>query len=131
MSTAENIGVVRSAYDNFKSGNIPGVISLMAGDVEWQLPHIANVPITGTRTGANAVNEFFTTVTKEQEPIEFDPRQFIADGDKVVALGHYRWRVTGTGRTFDSDFAHVFTIKDGKVVRFQEFMDTAAVAAAY
>lgn len=131
MNTAENVQVVQRAYENFKKGNIQELIGLMAGDVHWQLPEVPNVAITGTRTGTAAVTEFFATVARDQEPLEFDPRQYIADGDKVVALGHYRWRVTGTGRTFDSDFAHIFTIKNGKVVRFQEFMDTAAVAAAY
>ena len=48
----------------------------------------------------------------------FEPREFIAHGDKVVALGHYAWRVKSTGREFGGDFAHVFTMSNGKVIRF-------------
>jgi ketosteroid isomerase-like protein len=61
--------------------------------------------------------------------------QFFASGrhsgDKVVALGHYAWRVKSTGREFGGDFAHVFTMYNGKVKRFHEYMDTAAASAAH
>jgi ketosteroid isomerase-like protein len=70
-------------------------------------------------------------VEANQETLEFEPREFIAQGDKVVSLGHYRWRVKTTGREFSSDFAHVFTVRDGKIVSFQEYTDTASAARAY
>ena len=66
-----------------------------------------------------------------QEAEEFEPREFIAQGDKVVALGHYRWRIKATGRSYESDWVHVFGISDGKVLDFQEYLDTSAWAAAY
>src|SRR5688572_20418049 len=49
---------------------------------------------------------------------------------KVVALGHYT-ATTPIGKKFDSDFAMVFTLRNGKVTEFQEFTDSAAVNAAY
>jgi ketosteroid isomerase-like protein len=49
----------------------------------------------------------------------------------VVSLGDYAWRVKVTGREYESDFVHVYSVRDGKVTRFQEFMDTAVVGAAY
>ena len=70
-------------------------------------------------------------MARDQEVLEFEPREFIAQGDKVVSLGNYRWRVKDTGREFKSDFVHIFTIRDGKIVRFREHLDTAAAAAAY
>ena len=59
------------------------------------------------------------------------PREFIAQDDKVVSLGHYKWRIKETGREFESDFVHIFTIRDGQIVGFREHFDTAAAAAAY
>ena len=61
----------------------------------------------------------------------FEPTRFVGEGDLVVALGHYRWRVKATGREIASEFAHEFTVRDGRIVRFQEFMDTAAFVAGY
>jgi ketosteroid isomerase-like protein len=89
------------------------------------------VPFSGKRRGQEQMGQFFASLIDTQEVQHFDPREFIAQGDKVVALGHYAWRVKATGREFGGDFAHVFTVRDGKVVRFHEYMDTAAAAAAH
>ena len=77
------------------------------------------------------MGQFFASLVDTQEVQHFDPREFIAQDDKVVALGHYAWRVKSTGREFGGDFAHVFTVHNGKVIRFHEYMDTAAAAAAH
>lgn len=55
---------------------------------------------------------------------------FLAQGDKVVTLGHYLWRVKATEGEWESDFAHLFTVRDGRVTRFQEFTDTGALSHA-
>ena len=55
----------------------------------------------------------------------------MAQGDKVVALGHYRAVTKATGKTFESDFVMVFTLRGGKVAAFQEFTDSAGINAAF
>ena len=131
MSEQENTAVVQQAYNNFKTGNIQALLELLPDNVTWQLPEIEGVPFAGKRTGRASVGEFFQGVELNQETLEFEPREFIAQGEKVVALGHYRWRVKTTGREYDSDFAHVFTVRDGNIVAFEEYMDTAGAARAY
>jgi uncharacterized protein len=131
MSEQDNIRVVQQAYENFKTGNIQALLGLMSEDIEWNLPAIENVSFSGKRRGRAAVGEFFASLAGSQEPIEFAPEEFIAQGDKVVSLGHYRWRVKETGREYAGDFAHVFTVRNGSVVGFQEYMDTALAAAAH
>jgi hypothetical protein len=126
-----NAAVVQQAYNNFKSGNIAGLLDMLPDNVTWQLPDIEGVPFAGKRTGRSSVGEFFQGVEANQETLEFEPREFIEQGDKVVALGHYRWRVKSTGREFSSDFAHVFTVRDGQIVGFQEYLDTASASRAY
>jgi ketosteroid isomerase-like protein len=61
----------------------------------------------------------------------FEPREFIAQGDKVVVLVHSEITVTPTGRDFANSDAHVWTLRAGKVARQQSYEDTAAVADAY
>ena len=131
MSTQENIALAQQGYHNFQTGNINGIIDLSTDDIVWQLPEVEGAALSGTRTGPAGVADFFATLARDQEPIEFEPREFIAQDDKVVALGHYRWRVKDTGREFESDFVHIFTIRDGKYAGFREHFDTAALAAAY
>jgi ketosteroid isomerase-like protein len=127
----QNKSIVNQAYSNFKSGNINGILDLVADDVNWTLPQMEGVPFAGTRTGRDSVGEFFQSVVSTQESLRFEPRELIAEGDKVVALGSYQWRVKSNSREFGGDFAHVFTIRDGKVVAFNEYMDTAACRDAH
>jgi len=127
----ENIKLVKQIYQHFKRGDIKALLNLLSVNIEWQLPEIENVPFAGRRRGHEEMGQFFESLVDTQEIQHFDPREFIARGDKVLALGHYAWRVKSTGREFGGDFAHVFTVLDGKVVKFHEYMDTAAAAAAH
>ena len=131
MSEQDNIAIVQQAYKNFKSGNIPGLLDLMSDDITWQLPEMQDVPFGGKRTGRDGVGEFFATLGANQESLSFEPRETVAQGDKVVSLGSYQWRVKSTNREYGCDFAHVFTIRGGKITDFLEFTDTAAAENAY
>jgi len=131
MNPQDNVKIAQQAYADFKAGNIPSLLKLVSDRVEWILPDVAGVDVSGTRHGRDGVAEFFKTLNQSQEVIAFEPQQFIAQGDKVVVLGSYSFRVKGTHQQFDSDWAHVFTILNGQITRFQEFTDTAAVAVAY
>jgi uncharacterized protein len=77
------------------------------------------------------VGQFFGKVAQVQDVVEFQAEDFIAQGDKVVVLGHFSQRVKSTGRISASAWAHVWTIKGGKVTHFREYVDTAAVIRAY
>jgi ketosteroid isomerase-like protein len=68
---------------------------------------------------------------QSQDVIEFEPQDFIAEGDKVVATGISRWHVKSTGLTYDNPWTHVFTIRYGKVSRLRQYNNTAAAEAAY
>ena len=131
MSEKENTQLVMQAYDKFKNGDIPGLMEMMSDDIEWVLDKAENVPFTGARRGKEQVAQFFSILGENQHPLQFEPQEFIAQGDKVVALGHYAWSVKPTDRVFESDWAEVFTVQGGKITRFREYADTAAGEAAY
>ena len=127
----QNKSVVEQAYNNFKTGNIEALLDLFADDITWALPEMEGVPFGGTRQGRASVAEFFALVGATQESISFEPRELIAEGDRVVALGSYEWRVKATGRNFSSRWVHVWTIRDGKATDFDEYTDTAAAVAGH
>lgn len=133
MAEAQNTKVVQDAYAAFGRGDIPALLGYMTDDIQWQpvIGAAQHVPFSGERTGKAGVAEFFKIVGETEEFQQFEPREFIAQGDKVVALGHYRAVTKLTGRTFDADFVMVFTLRDGKVAAFREFTNTAAVNAAF
>ncbi|HLE63949.1 MAG TPA: nuclear transport factor 2 family protein [Pyrinomonadaceae bacterium] len=131
MSEQENTKVVQRGYESFKSGDIQGLLDLFSEDIQWHLPKMENVPFAGKRQGREQVKQFFASLADAQEVKQFELREVIAQGDKVVALGHYIWRVKSTGREFAADWAHVWTVRDGKLTRLHEYTDTAAAVSAY
>jgi ketosteroid isomerase-like protein len=131
MSEQENTEMVKQAYRNFQTGDIQALLNLLSEDVAWQLPEIENVPFGGKRQGPEQVAQFFASLGEAQEALEFEPREFIAQNDKVAALGRYNWRVKATGREYGGEWVHVFTLRGGKISGFQEYMDTAAARSAY
>lgn len=128
---ADNVQVVQRAIEHFQRGDIPALLDAMTDDIDWTIPVVPNVPFTGTRKGRDAVGRFFAELAQHQRARRFEPRQFVAQGDTVVVLGHYAWDVAPTGRSWDADYAHVFTVRDGRVSGFHEYMDTALAAAAF
>jgi uncharacterized protein len=131
MNEEENTRLVQQAYRDFQNGDIQGVLGSLSEDVEWVTTQLSGVPVGGTYHGVEEAGRFFSSLGDAQEPRHFEPREFVAQGEKVVALGHYAWHVGATGRQWESDFAHVFVVRDGKIARFQEYTDTAAIADAF
>jgi hypothetical protein len=133
MSGAQNTKVVREAYAAFGRGDIAALLEMMADEIHWQ-PVIGTanyVPFSGARTGKASVAEFFKRVAETEDFQQFEPRELVAQGDTVVAIGSYRATAKATGRTFESDFVMVFTFRNGRVVAFREFTDSAALNAAF
>ena len=61
------------------------------------------------------------------EFLQFEPREFLAQGDLVVVLGDATTRVLQTGRTVTDQWVHIFTTRDGKIVKFDERADMSAL----
>ena len=131
MNEQENTKIARQAYENFKNGDIQALMDSMSDDVDWEIPEIENVPFARRYRGREGAMQFFSSLAQAQDSVAFNPQEFIAQGDKVVVLGNYAWRARTTGREFGGDWAHVFTIRDGKIVGFKEYTDTAVISAAH
>lgn len=132
MQEAQNVGIVQAAYAAFGRSDIKTLLTYLADDIVWNGVYGAgsHVPTAGERRGKSSVAEFFQQVADNVSFSRFEPKEFVATGDKVVALGHYT-ATTPMKKDFDSDFAMVFTLRDGKVTQFQEFCNSAAINEAY
>jgi ketosteroid isomerase-like protein len=105
---------------------------VMADDIEWVTPGDPNDdPLAGTYRGKENVLGWFGKLAEQLDFSTFEPRDFIAQGDKVVSIVYAEATVRSTGRSVAQDEAHVWTFRDGKLARFQIYFDTAAVAAAH
>lgn len=131
MSEKDNLRIVQESYAAFGRGDLAAVLAGLADDVEWQHPEVENVPWAVACRGKDAVAGFFAAIAKSADIEKFEPLHFIAQGDRVIVLGRETVRVKSTKRTYSTEWAHAFTIRDGKVQAFREYTDTNRVAAAF
>lgn len=131
MNTKQTKQLVMQAYQHYKDHDIKGVLALTDDKVEWIGPESDYIPFAGNHHGKDQVAQFFHKLELAQDVIKFEPQNFIAEGDKVAVTGIATWRVKATGQTYDSPWVHVFTIRDGKIARFEQHTHTAAAEAAY
>lgn len=131
MDTKQTKQLVMQAYQFYKDKNINGVLSLVDDKVEWVGPESDYIPFAGQFHGKDQVAQFFSKLDQTQDVIAFEPQNFIAEGDKVAVTGISTWRVKATGLTYDNPWVHVFTVRDGKIARFEQHAHTAAAEAAF
>ena len=129
MTEQQNIEIVKRGYELFGQGDINGLLALCAENVEWVSSGPSEMPTAGIRRGHEQVAQFFTAVDELFEFERFEPKQFIAQGEQVVVLGADTAKVKATGKVLTEEWAHAFTIRDGKIAAFREYIDTAAVVA--
>lgn len=131
MSTEDNKRVIQTVFEKFGRGDVPGLLEMITEDAEWAAPGPEVVPYFGVRKGREGALEFFKNLGGNVEFERFEPGAFIAEGDRVVVLGFERGRVRGTGKTFDNDWALVFTVRDGMVAGLRMYENTASIAEAF
>jgi ketosteroid isomerase-like protein len=131
MSASDNTKVVQEAYAAFGGGDIPGLLAKLDENVEWTYPAHPAIPWAGEFKGHDGVLKFVGAIGESVDFLAFEPRTFIAEGDKVVVLGYQKMRNKASGEEWDATWAHVFTLKDGRVTSFREYPDTAAVAKGF
>jgi uncharacterized protein len=127
MSEQQNVDVVRQAYGAFGRGDLDGILALLDPQVAWRTPGPPDLPTAGLRYGVNAVREFFAILLNTFEITNFEPRDFLAQGDKVVVLGTSLERVKATGNAIDFRWVHVFTLRNGRIVAFEEPADVSGL----
>src|SRR5262245_42853671 len=124
---AANLAQAHALYDAFGRGDIETILQGCAPNIQWHSGGVReDFAAFGKRSGIDGVKSFFKDVAENNQFSLFEPRDFFASGDKVVAIGHYTMTQKKTGKPVDSDWAHIFTIKGGKCIAWRELNDSAA-----
>jgi uncharacterized protein len=127
----QNMEIIRAVYEAFASGDIPAVLGAFAADIEWREAENFLYADRNPYIGPGAVLEgVFARLGGEWENFQAIPDSFLDAGDSVVSQGHYSGVYKATGRSVRAQFAHVFTLRDGKVAAFQQYTDTKQFAEA-
>ncbi|MBF9034722.1 hypothetical protein HKCCE2091_10770 [Rhodobacterales bacterium HKCCE2091] len=85
--------------------------------------------IPQARVGRDGARAYLDALTGANEMIDWRADTFIAEGDRVVAVGETSWRSRTTGRTFRTPIVMVTRWRDGRMCEYAEYFDTAAVAS--
>lgn len=120
--------IIRGLYDKFATGDVPGVLGAFDPEIEWN--EAEGFMYGGTYNGPTAVVEnVFMKLATEWEGFSVVPHKVVDGGDgNVIATGTYTGKYLGTGKSINVPFAHEWEMRDGKVVRFRQYTDTAVIA---
>ncbi|MFM2125009.1 MAG: hypothetical protein RL328_1460 [Acidobacteriota bacterium] len=122
----ENIALIESFYAAMGRGDVAAVFGLLDENIEWNEAENFIYADQSPYVGPNALlNGLFMRLIGEWEGFKAVPEKFIGTGDTVAMLGRYHGTYRETGKTVNAQVVHVFTMKDGKVIRFQQYTDTA------
>ncbi len=127
----ENIKIVQQLYSAFAKRDINTIVGLLSPDVEWGEPANPFNPAGGTRHGHQGFLEWLNMGRQAEEILVLEPRKMLTDNDSVAVVGYMKCLAIPTGKTYESDFVHLVTIKTGKVIKFQEFFDTYIAGEAF
>ena len=125
-----NKQLVKNLYAAFTHRDIPALLGMLDEHVIWRLP--GKVPYySGIYQGRSSVAGFFENLDAHIEIGAFEPRDFIAEEDRVIVTGWSRGQVKNTYRRFNTRWVMFFLIRDGKIAKFEEYSDTQALVAAH
>ena len=129
--SAQSVAVVRSVYENFGKGDIPGVLAVLAPDVEWVESPQDYLPHRGIHRGPEEVAaKVFGMVMEHFDEFAVVPEQFHDAGDVVVVEGRAVGK-TKAGDVLDAPAAWVWTVRDGLVTKNHNYHDTDAWRLAF
>ena len=118
--------IVQKVYEAFGRGDVPALLEMVADDVDWEFVGSPGLPYAGRRRGKKQVADFFAAIPVADRIQAFEPREFIEADGHVTVLGWEKSTAIDTGKDFESDWIHLFSLKDGKVTRWRGFFNTAA-----
>jgi ketosteroid isomerase-like protein len=121
--------IVRGFYEAVEGGDLAGGLALLAPDCSWT--EMDGLASGGTYHGPDEVREgVFFRIGSEWDGFRLTVDDVLDTGDSVVAVGTYAGTCKATGRELEARVVHVFDVNDGAIAAFEQFTDTARIAAA-
>jgi len=125
----ENIELVRGIYEAFTAGDVPAVLDAFSPDIVWNeaddFIYADRSPYVGPEAVLDGV---FARCAGEWDGFAVEIDELHNAGDTIIALGRYLGTYKATGKPQRTQLAHVWYLKDGKVVRFQQHANTLHAA---
>ncbi len=132
MTNENNVKTIETLYAAFAVGDVPKVLAGLDEKVVWNEaegnmyadgnPYIGpQAVLNGVFARIGADYEYFNLVNIELHEMF---------NNQVLATLRYQAKLKNNGATYDAQVAHFWTLKDGKAIAFQQYLDTKKVADA-
>src|SRR5258705_10628653 len=128
MSIEENVQIVKDFFAAMGGGDRKSLLALVADDIEWIIPG-EDWPLAGTHRGHAGLADLLETASKSIET-STEPREVVAQGDRVLVAGFARGKIKATNKTFEDAWGFAITVRDGRLTNIREYVDTQALARA-
>ena len=123
---AEHQAIATKMYEDFAKGDVPAVLAVLDGDIRWFEAEGSPLWLGGPAIGPQqVVEQVFTRLVQDYDGFTITVNRIVGLGETVVMEGRYSGSGKASGRPLDAQVAHVWDFKDGKAVRFQQYVDTA------
>lgn len=129
-----NVECLKEAYrlwDESKGGSADHWMAVCDDHVDFRslADGADKLEFTKRRTSREDLVGYFEGLTGQMEMIHYTVDEFVAQGDRVVAIGSTAWRNRATGKEFETPKVDLWRFDNGRAVEFFEFFDTAMAAA--
>jgi ketosteroid isomerase-like protein len=129
MSIEKNVQVVKDLFAAMGSGDKQRLLSLVVEDVEWIVPG-EDWPLAGTHRGHAGLADLLQKAFEMVEISYPEPPEFVAQGDRVLVVGVATGKIKATNKPFKDNWVFDITVRNGKVTKIREYIDTQALARA-
>ena len=129
MSAEKNVQIVKDFFAAMGSDNEQDLLALAAEDIEWIIPG-EGWPLAGTYRGHAELAAVLQKASEEIETTYPTPPEFVAQGDRVLVVGVATGKIKATNKTFEDHWVFAITVRNGKVTKIREYIDTQALARA-
>ena len=129
MSTRENVEIVQEFFEAIGRGDKQRLLELVAADIEWIIPG-KDWALAGTHRGHTGLAELLQKASVELETTYPEPPEFVAQGDRVLVVGVATGKIKATNKPFKDDWVFDITVRNGKLTKIREYIDTQALARA-
>ena len=129
MSIEKNVQIVKDFFAAMGRADKQGLLALVAEDIEWIIPG-KDWPLAGTYRGHAELAAVLKKASKEVEMKYPTPPEFVAQGDRVLVIGVATGKIYATNKPYRDEWVFDITVRDGKLTKIREYVDTQALARA-
>ena len=119
--------VVKAYLDTFFSKDVEKTLECLTDDVTWKVQGASDVPTIGVRHGKEEVRKWLGLFPENFKPLTFETDRFFEQDDECVVTGRLKYRTISTDKEFESEFAAICTVRDGKISSYKFLEDSYAL----